>query len=380
MKALTAITVELDDKEKALADIMSQIKAGGELCKYTVGLILCHYEFVLSGTAAYISEKLPFTVIGATTTLTATNESISGAENFRLSIGVFTSDTDDFKVLITDPLTVESDPKAVCEKLFAKGFTPKLNVMLVPNIRVTDLDSLLDAAVAATGGAPVFGGCSVDDSATYTEHCYVIKDGNIYEDRVIFIAIDGGINPHFITTVAARKSWIADTAIVTKSCGNEIIEVNNRPVMEYIDRFGLPINLTEEGVINSAVFIVNDGTGTYGRSIKGLTDKGTLLLFGRVPEGSQITVSTFDKKAIFDASINATREIIAKHPDATFALVSSCESRHVVLGANVLDGEDMLQREFAGRQFIFAYAGGEICPISSGKSEVLNHSYCICLI
>jgi hypothetical protein len=252
---------------------------------------------------------------------------------------------------------------------------------MIPSVHVTNLDNFVDAVTDACGGAPVFGGCSVDDSATYSDQCYTFKNGEVYEDRAVFLTITGDIKPHFITSVVSRQNWLADTAIVTKSNDNEIIEVNNRPIIEYLDQFGIPIATKEGGIINSAVFIVSDGSGgSYGRSMMGLSEDGALQLFGNIPEGSQITVSTFEKSGVFGASIGATREIIAKHPEATFALVSSCESRHVVLGANAFDGEHMLQREFAGKLFMFAYAGGEICPVKAGKSRVMNHSYCICLI
>jgi hypothetical protein len=381
MKVITALTVELDDREKALSDIKEQIKAGGEQGKNTVGLVYCHYEFVLTGIAEYICDNLPFDVVGSSTTLCAVNAPGMENEHFRFVLTILTGD-EDFGTFVTEPLTPESDADAVCDRMFPAGFNPKLALMLMTTVRVTDVDELVDAAVRKLGDAPVFGGCAVDDSPTYTEHCFVFKNGDFYEDRAVFLTLSGDITPHFTTTVVNRASWLADVSDVTKAKGNALIEVNNRPIKDYIERFGIPVSLADDGIVNSAIFIVNDGGGDYyGRSMLGMNEDGSaMLLGGRITTGSKITLSTFEKQGVFAASINSTREMLKNHKNPTLAFVVSCETRHVVLGANGFDGDKMLKDEFGDIPYMFAYQGGEICTVAPGKSRVMNHSYCVCLI
>ena len=62
IKTLIAWTAEVDDDKLAVEQIKSQLGLEGGLLRNTVGIVACHYEFVLSGILKAICEALPFDV------------------------------------------------------------------------------------------------------------------------------------------------------------------------------------------------------------------------------------------------------------------------------------------------------------------------------
>ncbi|MDR0944279.1 MAG: hypothetical protein LBM41_07090 [Ruminococcus sp.] len=390
MKVFIARTSEVDDKEAALKFISDQIAAEGSLEKNTVGMLCCHYEFVLSGVAEYIAKNLPFPVVGTSTTLVGYN----GAGNeddeynegqFRLSITVISSDDISFTTVISEPLTPETKADEVCKKQFEEIGKQKLGIMMFPNIILTDFQALLDCATTYTK-AQIFGGSAVDDSPTYIENCFVFAKGVAYRDRAVFLFMNGNINPHFSTIVVTKDKYLKGKAIITEARGNEIISLNGRPVTDFLSSLGFNLTGSKENAINSAVMIVDDGDGDeYGRSMMYLTPENHLFVGGNVTTGATVSVAMFEKKAVLDASAASTAEMLAAHPDAKVAFISSCETRHVLLGSNTFDGENMLRNQLGGLPFSLAYAGGEVCPSNASTPEnpinrIFNQSYCICMV
>jgi hypothetical protein len=202
----------------------------------------------------------------------------------------------------------------------------------------------------------------------------------------VFLFAKGNIEPHFATIVVTKNKYFEKTAIITESKDNEIISLNGRPVTEFLSSLGFNLTDSKADAINTAVMLVDDGDGdTYGRSMMYLTPDNHLFVGGRVTQGASVSIAMFRAKSVLDASSELTRKMKNEYPDAKLALISSCESRHIILGSETFAGEDMLKRELGDLPFVLAYAGGEISPSPASTSEkpinrVFNQSYCICII
>jgi hypothetical protein len=390
MKVIVTRTYEPDDKESALNILTKQIKEAGPLKKNTYGMMFCHYEFVLSGTAEYIAQNLPFPVIGSSTTLAGFSTDKESGDSydkgqFRLVLVVISGDDIEFTPVLSEPITPNLSADEICKNTFDNIGKQKLGIIILPHIIITDPEKLLDAVTACTN-AQLFGGTAVDDSPTYIENCFVIANGKAYRDRVVTLFINGNIDPHFASIVVKEDEPSVITAIITESKGNEIISIDGRPVTEFLTRNGLYLTESKADALNAAVMIVDDGDGdTYGRSMMFLTPDDHLFVGGSVTTGATVSIEKFTTKNVLDASTFLTRKMLPEYPDTHFAFVSSCESRHILLGSHTFDGENMLRRELGDIPFVLAYAGGEICPSPASTPEkpinrVFNQSYCICLI
>jgi hypothetical protein len=390
MKVILTHTHEIDDKAAALKSISEQIAAGEKLEKNTVGLVFCHYEFVLSGVAEYIAQNLPFPVYGASTVLTGCStkhKDNDGSVNdhFRLVLTIFSADDVEFTPVLSQVITPETSVDEICDYSFPDIGEQKLGFMMLPHIMLTKPNELLQALTARTK-AQIFGGTAVDDSPTYIENCFVIANGKAYRDRAAFLFMKGNINPHFASIVVDKSRFMKYSAVVTESKGREIISLNGRPVIEYLQKFDFNLTDSKADAINGAVMIVDDGDGdTYGRSMMFLTPEKHLFVGGDVPTGAKVSLAMFEKKSVIAASEKITEKMIDAHPGAQLAIISSCESRHILLGSDTFECEKMLRRELGDIPFVFAYAGGEICPSPASTPEkpvnrVFNQSYCICVI
>ena len=89
MKCASVYTYEIDDPGVALEEIKEQIGEKLTLLENTVGIVMCHPEFIMSGVFRHISENLPFDLVGATSSV----QSVNGeAGELILTIFIMTSD------------------------------------------------------------------------------------------------------------------------------------------------------------------------------------------------------------------------------------------------------------------------------------------------
>jgi hypothetical protein len=359
MKVITTRTSELDDKEKAFKAISEQITAHGELEKNTVGVMFCHYEFIFSGVAEYIAEKLPFPVVGSSTTLAGFNKSedacyVNG--QFRLVLLIVSSDHIEFTPVLTEPITRGMTAADICKNAIGNIGKQNIGVLLIPHIMLTDTEALIEEVTGCTA-AQLFGGFAVDDSPTYIENCFVIAKGKAYRDRAVMLFVKGEIHPQFVSAIVTEDKYLENSAIITEAKDSEIISLNGRPVTEFLTSLGFSLTGSKADAINSAVMIVTEpgeggadgksgrdgengrdgnannggvtdgksGTGkggrdgnansggvtdgksttcnsdTYGRSMMYLTPDNHLFVGGKVNTGSTIRIDTFDQKRILDA-------------------------------------------------------------------------------
>jgi hypothetical protein len=171
MKVIIAHTTELDNKEAALNIISEQITE--KLDKNTVGMMFCHYEFVLSGVAEHIAKNLPFPVIGASTTIAGYNiderYKTSDDDQFRLVVLIMSSDDIEFTPVITGQITSDMSAGEICKDVFAGVGKQKIGITILPHIILTNPADLIDEVTKLTN-AQLFGGTAVDDSPTYIEN------------------------------------------------------------------------------------------------------------------------------------------------------------------------------------------------------------------
>jgi hypothetical protein len=390
MKVIVARTYEVDDKEAALNIISEQITHSGQLEKNTVGLMFCHYDFVSSGVAEYIAKNLPFPVVGGTTTLVGVSK--DGKDDnrytegqFRLVVLVISADDIEFTPVLSGKLSKDLSAEEICENMLDSVGKQKLGIMILPHILLTDPENLVEAVTRHTN-AQLFGGTSVDDSPTYIENCFVIAKGEAHCDRAVILFMKGNFEPHFANIIVSNEKYLKNTAVITEAKGNEIISLDGKPVTDFLKELGFSLTGSKENAVNGAVMLVDDGDGdTYGRSMMFLTPENHLFVGGKVTTGATVSVAMFDRKSVLHASDETSNRMMTAHPGAKLAIVASCESRHIVLGSETFDGEDLLRRQFPGVPFMLAYAGGEICPSSASTPEkpinrFFNQSYCVCVI
>jgi hypothetical protein len=379
IKTLVACTSELDDAQLAVEEIAQQLNLSANQLKNSVGVISCHYEFVMSGVAKAIAESLPFQVTGAISNA----QGIKGeAGALLLTLMVLTSDEARFVTKLTPSLA--KNPREVIAKAYqeaaaAEKAKPALILAYAPFMVQNSGDDYVDVLSEMSGGVPCFGTLAVDDTQDFSK-CYLLCGGQDYRDRMGLILIYGQLDPKFVIATISEDKILGKAALITKSKGHVLMEVNDRPVIEYFEDLGLTGAAGTSYAMTSLPFMLDygDGTPPVSKVFIGLTPEKYASCAGAMPEGAILRLGVFDKEDVLFTTGEALGHILSNIDGASGLLAYACISRSMALGAESLAEMDLVRARIGGKlPFMIANSGGEICPtqvISRGKASNRFHN------
>jgi len=392
IKMFSAFTEEIDDVNAAISDILNQLDLDNSLKKNSIGILHCYHEFIDSGIVKTLCEKLPFDVIG----ITVPYVRLSGkASSMGLMLNIFTADDVNFITGISDPIeTGGGNLTQVTEKL-CRGLSKKLNTgerfpMLMafgPFMHVLKInaDEFIDNISGCFPDVPVFGAFSFSEEIDFSK-CYTLYNGQSYENSAGLIAFNGDVNPSFLTISVPEKNIIGELAVVTKSSGNIVHEINGVSVEDYVISIGLIEQKGNLEKLYSTPMIARLGDGsTIVRVCIGGDGQGGAIMGGHVPEGAKIGFAMLE----LSDTISTSREIADKTMeifDGRNIIVYSCMARLEFLGVNQREMEAKTICDALGdlNNFYLAYVGGEIYPqkLSCGKTanHLQNFSLIVCML
>jgi hypothetical protein len=387
IKTLTAFTTNIDDAEAAAADIKSQLDPEHNLLKHSVGIVACHYEFVLSGAFKAVCEALPFDVAGSISSVQGINEE-SGT--LLLTLFVLTSNDVSFKTVLTASL--KENPDKIIEESYKNGTAgdqPSLMFAYAPFMVENSGDAYVNVLTKISGGVPCFGTLAVDDTADFRS-CYMLYNGEHYRDRMSIILVYGRIRPKFYLASLSESKLLDQSAVVTSSEGHILKEVNGRPVIEYFENLGLTKASETAYAMTSLPFILDymDGTPPISKVFISLNEDKHAICAGAMPEGSTLYLGVLDKEDVLFTSRKAFQDALKGTAEVSGILIYSCISRLMTLGSDFLAEIEMIRKEAGGKApFLMAYSGGEICPTrinqdapgNAAVNRFHNNTFILCI-
>ncbi len=216
---------------------------------------------------------------------------------------------------------------------------------------------------------PIVGGTAGDQwRVKFT--CQFHKD-MVYTDAAPFMLIGGPL----LYSFGVESGWIpiGKKAVVTRSDGNMVYEIDNHTALEFFKHhLGESLDLDGTTIMGDyplAVFEV-DTDSFYLRAPTVFDVKtGSLTFVADVPKGStiQITHSTRDK--IVEATKTSVKSSVTGYPgkNPSAALCFSCASRKQVLGTRVEEEYDAFKKYFPDLPVAGFYTYGEIGPLNRDK-------------
>lgn len=383
VRTLTASTENIDDLDAAIGDIKNGLDLEHKLLKNSVGIIACHYEFAESGALKAICGALPFETCGTISSAQGT-EKASGTLCF--SLMVLTSDTLSFKTAATPSL--KEKPGQLIEETYnttTGGEKPSMIFTFAPFMVENSGDDYVNTLTRVSGGVPAFGTLAVDDTADFHE-CFMLHNGNYYQDRMSLILVYGGFKPQFRLASISADKVLEQSALITGSEGHVLKELNGRPVMDFFDSMGLTKASETAYAMTSLPFMVdyNDGTPPVSKVFICLNENGYAVCAGAMPEGSTLKIGVFNRDDVLLTSGKAVEEALAAVPEPSGILVYSCISRGMTLGSELLAEMDLVRSRTKGKiPLLHAYSGGEICPTqinaSSAVNRFHNNTFILCI-
>jgi len=397
VKILTAHTSETDDVETAVSEILNQLDLS-RLQKYSAGIMYYYADFAKTGVTKQICEKLPFPVIGSTTSSSAVHGS---KKDITLTISVFTSDDIAFTAGICD--LVGDEPYMPLEKLykelvaqkpasFPAGEKPSMMYIIAPDFKDVTGDDYVAVLSGLSGGSPVFGSVAFIHTAEFIG-IKTFFNGTEYDCSMPVLAFWGNLNPKFFISSVPDEQIIHKSAVITDSYRNRIKKVNGIPVLEYLETLGLARDGKLEGTDSFPLILHVGGGSRLVRSIIGV-DKGEVLCSGAVPSHIPMGISFCDKDFVMESARKTAAECkrwleSQSNPESGavhsgFALVVSCIGRRWMLGTDVYAEIQEIDAGLNKLPYHLVYSRGEYCPsgIINGKADnyFYNYSLCICII
>ena len=372
MKLINAYTLELDEPEVAVSEVLNQLDLEKNACKNSVGFLTCSYDFVESGIVSAICDALPFDVVGCTT-LTNANNDEAGTMLFCLT--VLTADDCRFVTAMTDSIreNLEGSVNISMQKAMSElGEPVNLALAFLPMFGIGG-EIILNALDKSLGGAPIFGTVGCDSDTSSYSNTFVIKNGKYYRDCVSFLLISGNVNPRFIVMSTSEQNLRKQHAVITSSEGCLLRRVNNMTAKDYFESIGLVTGKGVEGMI-SVPFVVDygDGTQPVARAIYGLNDDGSAVCGGIMPEGSPLYIGRMDVEDIL-LTAKTSLESLLENENLNGIIMFPCLGRNMVLAMDSLEEIDVVKNTLDGRiPWHLAYSGGECCPVYVKNGTVVN--------
>jgi hypothetical protein len=205
----------------------------------------------------------------------------------------------------------------------------------------------------------------------------VLFNGEAYGTSLGMILISGNVTPRFTVSCISEEKIMQRKAVVTKAEGNALKELNDVPVMEYMESLGFVENGKFKGAMTIPLIVdYNDGTPPFLRTIANATSEGHLLLAGAIAENSTFGVGVIDSDYIRETAMELTREV----RDYDFLLIASCVARNFVLEWDNLAEIDCIRRGLDAAPFLFVYSCGEFCPVKTDDGRFVNRFHNLTLV
>ena len=387
IKTLIAHTSEIDDIGAAVREVTAQLDLENSLCANSLGIFACHYDFVYSGAVKAISQALPFDVVGTVSVAQAVNGKTGDSI---LTLMVLTSDDAFFVTQLTPSLRFDAAQairEAYSEASSRKIGAPSLILSFAPFVAGNSGDEYVDAFTLISEGIPCFGTMATDDSDDL-EHSLLLCNGEHYDDRMGVVLLYADHCPRFFTaTLSPEKILDKKAALVTKSDGHIVLELNGRPVEEYFENLGLGSVSQTQYAMTSLPFILDygDGTPSVSKVFLGRTSEKYAVCAGIMPEGSTMSIGVFDKEDVLFTTGQAVDRALADTGGLSCMLIYSCVSRSMSLEGDVMAELELVKDRVGNKiPFMMTYSGGEMCPsrISSSKAinRFHNNTFIVCLL
>lgn len=375
----TARTSEIDEIDEAIEEIKEQIDFS-KLKKNSGGIIFCHIDFVDSGMVAALCEELPFSVIGMTSMVSADEH---GRGLYDLTLTILTSDEVTFEAGMTDSIDHENYKDEI-DKLYQDvrgkvNSDPELIVTFMPYIREVAGYEVVSAMDATCNGLPMWGAITNNIDFNY-ETVQTICNGKALKAGLAMMFINGPVNPKFIVSSLPESNIDNKRAIITKSEGAILYEINDIPVLDYLAGIGLVIN--KENITTTPLMMYyDDAREPVALGFYTLFDDGSVLTGGEMPVGTSFAVGSINAEGIFESAEEGLRMVEANQ-DRQATLLLPCVTRYIMLAPDQEAELNLIEERLAaaGKPFMMGYSGGEICPMKGADGKLHNrfHNYTFC--
>ncbi|MEM6449099.1 MAG: FIST N-terminal domain-containing protein [Cyanobacteria bacterium P01_D01_bin.105] len=253
---------------------------------------------------------------------------------------------------------------------------------------LTNATALVEGLRTATENkTPIIGGLTADDWQFKTCYQFIStsEKTEVLRDALVVLTFAGNLKMSY--SIEAGKRPIGPKAVVTKSEGNTIYEIDGQPAKDfYTQSFGMEeLMLTGGGsLVGSLAIREPNCTDFYVRSPNGNGHPdGSVSYFGHIPEQSIIQLLETDNETLLTSAKKAVQTALTTYPGKSpaAALIVSCASRLKTMGTRT-EQEYALAEECLthGTPIMGFHAFGEISPFATQTVSHFHNETFIALL
>lgn len=373
---MKSITLKADTHQEIERQLKAEISNGFEPTLAIIFLsIKQDYKAICE-----MFDKEAIAIFGATTAGEFIDENIEQGSTVIMLLDI---DPAYFKILfkVTGEHTTYSNAKNI--GIDGKNFCSNPAFIIVSAWLHVDGEDIIKGIIDGYGEeVTVFGGMAGDDLAL--EAPLVFTNGKNSDKGLLALVIDGNkIDVRGIATCGWKP--IGTTKIVTKSDGNIVYTIDDKPALDIIMKYlGIEIDLdsNKEVVTNISSYyplqLERDGMSPVIRTAMFANKEDrSIICAGNVPQGSKVRFSLPPDFDSINQVIEECEEIKDSNDQEADALfMFSCISRHLSFG--LMMGEELERvQDVWNAPMVGFFSYGEFGKSKTGKHEFHNNTCCV---
>jgi hypothetical protein len=372
------------DAEAAIATAIEQCRASLGERTPQAGILMAAFDSFDPSLVAMVRDAFPGVALMGSTSA-AEMSSVGGFLQDSVTLALFASDSVDVTAGLGAGLGDDVDAAcraAVAEARAATGREPKICVVLTDGTAVDPQRTLDALARALPDGVAVVGGGSAGHGLAAMAPSYQFCNERVASDGIAVLLFSGPV----AWSIAVGTGWrtLGATGTITRSERAVIDEIDGRPAVEFLAPY---LDVTGPASYGNPLAVVEAGRErSYLRAVVGSDPaSGSLTLFGSVPVGATVQLTTANTEDILsgtkEALANATAQFpVGSRPEA--ALMFSCAVRKFLLGSRTKNEIELARTEFGSAMPLAGlYCFGEIGPFAgSATSRFLNETFVTLLL
>ena len=209
------------------------------------------------------------------------------------------------------------------------------------------------------------------------QETWIVADEPAQQNRIVAVGFYGN---NFLISTGYHAGWASFGAdrLVTRSSGNILYELDNRPALdlyrEYLGVFAkelpysgmrFPLCIKEAPESNGII-----------RTLLSIDEKTKSITFaGDIPEGYSARLMKPDINLLIDGAEKAANEINIPNKDSALGVVVSCVGRRIVMKQMVEDELEIIEEVLGDNvQLSGFYSYGEIAPVRNDNTICQLHN------
>ena len=348
------------------------------------GFLVAAFDSFDPSLVASVRDAFPgCALMGATSS--AEMSSTSGYLEDSVSLALFASD--DIDITAGLGLGLDRDVEAACRAAVAEARSttdrdPKVCVVFSDGFIVEPQRTLDALAAALPEGVVVVGGGSARHDLGSGAPSWQFCNERVTSEGVAVLLFSGPV----AYSIAVGMGWrsLGASGVITRSAPGQVEEIDDRPALEFLARY---LDVTGPAAFGNPLAVREVGANqSYLRAVTGANaESGALSLFGSIPVGSTVQLTTATTEDILAGTRQSLAEATADFPHGTrpeAALMFSCAVRRLLLGSRASTEVELARTEFGPSVALAGlYCYGEVGPVSgSSASRFLNDTFVTLLL